>query len=677
MARLAGTAGIDSAARRELPASHMESSKRVLIVEPDSAFALSLASLFREDGHVTRVAASAAEAELEIATRRPDLCLLRAELPDLSGFSFLARLRHDRATASLPLVLYASETPPESLAEHARTPWAANGYLAMPLDTDALRQLVTRLLAAAEPVESADDAVVDDVDVDVDEAIEIRGDGGAEDAEGAAGASAGTGPDAATDTPPPVPRRPQRTFVTDEDRLFVDRTFQSISERRDELAAEPHRRRPPPRRDLLHTPEGRAQLLREDLKWREAQLARLAEIWDVRERELASVDERIHEKDVEVQSLKLQLDDLLRRLAGAREAFVEKEREYGASVDGLLLEKFSQEKELIEVVAANERRIHELEREVRRRDDDLAHRKVALDQAGEEIARLDRQLRADGARADARERELQEEIGRRTDEVAAADAALAAARRASEEAAREAEAKHEAEAAARRAVEAELAHARDEAEARARALEARLAEANARAEGLAAERDALRGEAERARAAHEARVAELQASVDEAEGERDRAAEAAREAAQALQARIEDREEAIRDREARLRLLDDEYRQFRDTARSREDDLSREVQDHLQQIGALEGEIEGLAREMAEREEDARSEVAELRAGLEAERAELEAAAAAAAAEAARRIQVLEAERAAADAARAEAERAAESARAATTAAERAHEAAR
>src|SRR6516225_3630316 len=139
--------------------------KRVLIVEPDGAFALSLASLYREEGCTTAVAASAAEAELEIATRRPDLVVVRAELPDLSGFSLCARFRHDRATAQLPVVLYSSETPPESLAEHARTPWAANGYLAMPLDTAALRMLSARILAAAEPLESADDAVLEDVEV--------------------------------------------------------------------------------------------------------------------------------------------------------------------------------------------------------------------------------------------------------------------------------------------------------------------------------------------------------------------------------------------------------------------------------------------------------------------------------------------------------------------------------
>ena len=51
--------------------------------------------------------------------------------------------------------------------------------------------------------------------------------------------SAGAGPSRRR-----CPRRPQRSTVTDEDRLFLDRVFQSIAEHRDDLLAEAHRRRP-------------------------------------------------------------------------------------------------------------------------------------------------------------------------------------------------------------------------------------------------------------------------------------------------------------------------------------------------------------------------------------------------------------------------------------------------
>jgi ParB family chromosome partitioning protein len=396
--------------------------KRILIVEPDAPFALSVASFFREEGHATGVAVSAAEAELEIATRRPDLVVMRAELPDLSGFSLCAHLRHDRATARLPLIVYSSDTAPASLAEHARTPWAASGYLAMPLDTAALTTMARRLLAAAEPVELADDAILEEV-----EPVAPTAPAPPPPAEGPASPA------------PPLPRRPRRDALSEEDRLFAGRAFQSIADRRDLLAAEAERRRPPPRRDLLATPEGRLTLLREDLKWREAQLARLSEIWEVREREVASVDERVHARDVEVQRARLEADELARKLAEARERLVEKDREHGASIEGLLLEKFKDEKELIEVVAGTERRVAEQERELRSRDDRIARQEAEAAAAAERIAALEAEGREERARAAALEgqvegldrglREAAERVADLTEQVEARDELLRAARR--------------------------------------------------------------------------------------------------------------------------------------------------------------------------------------------------------------------------------------------------------
>jgi ParB family chromosome partitioning protein len=404
---------------------------RILIVEPDSPFALSVASFFREDGHVTAVAVSAGEAELEIAARRPDLVVMRAELPDLSGFSLCAHLRHDKATARLPVILYSSDTPPASLAEHARTPWAASGYLAMPLDTTALTTMARRLLAAAEPVELADDAIIE---------------------EGAPGppqaAPAPAVPPAAAPPlggiqapqgPPAIRRRPRRDLLTEEDRLFADRVFQSVADRRDELAAEAERRRPPPRRDLLASPEGRLTLLREDLKWREAQLARLAEIWETRERETASVDARVHAEQVAAQRARLEADEHQRKLAEVRAQLAEKDREHGASIEGLLLEKFKEEKDLIEVVASTERQLHEQARELRAREDRIATLEAEARAAAERQAALEAEGREARARGSALEgqvegldralREAADRIADLTEQVEARDALLRQARR--------------------------------------------------------------------------------------------------------------------------------------------------------------------------------------------------------------------------------------------------------
>jgi len=429
--------------------------KRVLIVEPDGPFALSLASLFQGDGFTTALARSAAEAERAVAERPPHLLLLRAELPDISGFYLSGRIRRSPAAAGVPIILLSSEAVPEAFAEHARSPAAADGYLSMPLDTQALAEMARRLLEAG-TAEPADDAVLAE---GAEPAVEVP-----------VGRPAAERP-ASEPAPPPVPVRARRESLTDEDRLFLDRTFRSLSDRRQALILESYRRRPPPRRDLLSSPEGRVALLREELKEREAQVARLSELWEVREREVASTGERVHKKDVELQSLKLQAEELARKLAAARELLLTREREHGASIQDLLLEKFGQEKELIEVVASSERRIHELERELRLRDDDLARRKLALDAAAEESSRLEHRLREAEAQAEARQAEMAKEISRREEDLQALGRELAQSQGALAAAFRE---RDEREAAARSAAEAFQARVLDR-EAALRELEERLA----------------------------------------------------------------------------------------------------------------------------------------------------------------------------------------------------------
>ena len=429
--------------------------KRVLIVEPDGPFALSLASLFQGDGFATAVARTAAEAERAVAERPPSLLLLRAELPDVSGFYLAGRVRRTAGAAGVPIILFSSDSVPEAFAEHARTPAAADAYLAMPLDTDALTATARQLLEAG-TAEPADDAVLAD---GAEPAVEVP---------------VGRDPEpprAPEPAPPPVPHRERRQTLTDEDRLFLDRTFRSVSDRRQALILESYRRRPPPRRDLLSSPEGRVALLREELKEREAQIARLSELWEVREREVASADDRVHKKDVELQAIKLQAEEVARKLAAARELLLQREREHGASIQDLLLEKFGQEKELIEVVASSERRIHELKREVRTRDDDLARRKIALDAAAEEAARLERRLSEAQARSEARQAEMARELARREEDLQGLGRELAQARSVLEAASSE---RDEIQAAARAAAEAFQARV-DDREAALRELEERLA----------------------------------------------------------------------------------------------------------------------------------------------------------------------------------------------------------
>ncbi len=295
--------------------------RRVLIVESQNESALTMATVLKGAGYQTTIAESAAEARREMDKRRPDVVVLANELPDQSGLVLCGTIRQGKHGMHIPVILVC-DIPPEGLQQHAQSPSAANFYLTRPFEMGELARLAQQLA----PVTAAEGGAGDDMDASLDSAL--SGDG------------APLTPQPSPALPPPIrttqggpprlPKRERRSAITDEDRTFLDRAFQSIADRKAELLAESRElKRTALRREMMGTPEGKIQIFRDELKTREAQIARISEIWSVRERELLSVEDRIHEKDVELQKTKLEYDDMVRRFNDVQNTLVEKEREHG------------------------------------------------------------------------------------------------------------------------------------------------------------------------------------------------------------------------------------------------------------------------------------------------------------------------------------------------------------
>ncbi len=254
--------------------------RRVLIVESQTDLALTMASVLKDSGFQTSLAASAADAQRELEKRRPDLVVLRAELPDQNGFSLCGVIRKGRFGPNLPVILLSSDVGPEALHQHSQSPNAANAYLPIPFEMGELSRLSTTIVPSA-PTTSPPSTTQDDMDADLDNALSGR-----PVAESVPAAAAAPHPLRTTGGPPRLPRRERRSALTDEDKQFLDRAFQSIADRKAELLAESREVRRPPSRREMGTPEAKIQILRDELKSREAQIARISEIWSVREREL-------------------------------------------------------------------------------------------------------------------------------------------------------------------------------------------------------------------------------------------------------------------------------------------------------------------------------------------------------------------------------------------------------
>src|SRR5436190_9377038 len=95
--------------------SNME--RRVLIVESQNDSALTMASVLKDAGYLTSIVASATDAARELDKRRPDLIVLRAELPDQSGFVFCGTIRKRKFGQNLPVIIV-SYTPAATLEQH-------------------------------------------------------------------------------------------------------------------------------------------------------------------------------------------------------------------------------------------------------------------------------------------------------------------------------------------------------------------------------------------------------------------------------------------------------------------------------------------------------------------------------------------------------------------------------
>jgi len=551
--------------------------RRVLIVESQNDFALSMASVLKGAGYQTATASSAADAQRELQKRRPDLVVLRAELPDQSGFVLCAQIKKGRFGQGLPVVLLSSDVGQDGLAQHSQSTGAADAYLSIPFQMSDLAGVTAQIIPLAKAQTN-----------------------GAQTGEHAAPPPM---PPAPSGGPPKIPRRERRSAITEEDRAFLDRAFQSIADRKAELIAESHQlRRSTPRREQMGTPEGKVQILREELKFRESQLARISEIWAARERELLSVEDRLHEKDVEVQGLKMQVDDLLRRFNDAQQSILQKEREHGATVDELLLQKFASEKDLIEVVAGKEKELNNAKKDVQLREEELASRHQELEAMAAEKERLEKQLGVATLDFEVKEQALNQTLEERNATIRELGENLEKTR-------------------------TELVNTLSERDRQLAKSEADFKELQQRLRNTEEQRDATVASLEERLRADEDKATQLQAELESVNLERARLEGELREQIGRLESELADAREQgeelriekehiersmserLAEREAKIAALEQELESQVRRHEQNEQILNQEVQQKLEKIGELEGEVEASRAHLEEREQELQREI--------------------------------------------------------------------
>lgn len=124
--------------------------KYILVVDDDPDLVETVAMMLESKGCEVGRAYDGVEGEESIKQRRPDLIILDVMMPRKDGYVLCAELKANEETRDIPVVLLTAvgEAVPTTRYSHADgMSTEADDYIAKPIDTDTLWEIVSNLLS--------------------------------------------------------------------------------------------------------------------------------------------------------------------------------------------------------------------------------------------------------------------------------------------------------------------------------------------------------------------------------------------------------------------------------------------------------------------------------------------------------------------------------------------------
>ena len=118
-----------------------------LVVDDHLANTKLLGFLLERRGMAVRTAATAAAAWAEIEREKPSIVLMDVQLPDVDGLTLTSRLRREPRYSDLVIVAVTAFAMPGD--EEKALGAGCNAFVTKPIDTQAVGDLVVRLVAPA------------------------------------------------------------------------------------------------------------------------------------------------------------------------------------------------------------------------------------------------------------------------------------------------------------------------------------------------------------------------------------------------------------------------------------------------------------------------------------------------------------------------------------------------
>ncbi|MDO8703982.1 MAG: phosphate regulon transcriptional regulator PhoB [Sulfuricaulis sp.] len=122
---------------------------KILIVDDESAIRQMICLALTQANHSCLEAADADEAQAKILADKPDLILLDWMLPKISGIEFAARLRREKLTQDIPIIMLTARTEEEDKIKGLDT--GADDYITKPFSTRELLSRIKALLRRTAP----------------------------------------------------------------------------------------------------------------------------------------------------------------------------------------------------------------------------------------------------------------------------------------------------------------------------------------------------------------------------------------------------------------------------------------------------------------------------------------------------------------------------------------------
>ncbi|MBI5612103.1 MAG: phosphate regulon transcriptional regulator PhoB [Gammaproteobacteria bacterium] len=122
---------------------------KILIVDDEPAIRAMLGLSLREAGYECLEAEDTTQAQAQIVADPPDLILLDWMLPGVSGVEFARRLRRERLTRDIPIIMLTARTEEEDKVRGLDT--GADDYITKPFSTRELAARIKALLRRAAP----------------------------------------------------------------------------------------------------------------------------------------------------------------------------------------------------------------------------------------------------------------------------------------------------------------------------------------------------------------------------------------------------------------------------------------------------------------------------------------------------------------------------------------------